>query len=145
VRGRRNGGVLLDTNIISEVRKGDRCHANVAVWYAGLSDADIFLSTLVVGEIGKGVERVRTTDQAKAEALEGWLSAVVDGFAERILPIDTRAAEEWGRMSAIRSVPVINALLAATAKVNGLILATRNVADVQGLGADVLNPFEVLD
>jgi predicted nucleic acid-binding protein len=139
----RSGGILLDTNIISEVRKGARCHASVAAWYARVPEGDIFLSTLVIGEIRKGIERVRAIDRAKAEALERWLSAVVEGCAQRILPLDTHAAEEWGRMSAIRSVPVIDALLAATAKVNGLTLATRNVAHVQGLGAQVLNPFEV--
>ncbi len=138
----QSGGVLIDTNIISEVRKGKRCDANVAAWYAGVSEADIFLSALVVGEIRKGIERVRGSDQARAEALERWLAAVIEGFAQRILPVDTRVAEEWGRMSAIRSVPVVDALLAATAKANGLILATRNVADVQGLGVTVLNPFE---
>lgn len=136
-------GVLLDTNIISEVRKGNRCDANVAAWYARVPESDIFLSALVIGEIRKGIERARATDRAKAEALERWLAAVVEGFAQRILPLDLRAAEEWGRISAIRSVPVIDALLAATAKVNGLALATRNVADVQGLGARVVNPFDV--
>ncbi len=134
---------LVDTNVVSEIRKGERCHPAVAAWWAGVEDRDLFLSALTLGEIRKGIERARAIDRAKAEALERWLSAVVEGFAQRVLPLDTRAAEEWGRMSAIRSVPVIDALLAATAKVNGLTLATRNVAHVQGLGALVLNPFEV--
>ena len=64
-------------------------------------------------------------------------------FGNRVLPVDAAVAEQWGRMNAIRPVPVIDALLAATAKANGLILVTRNVADVTGLGVDVLNPFEV--
>jgi predicted nucleic acid-binding protein len=74
--------------------------------------------------------------------LEAWLGEVVSGFGDRLLPVDAAVADEWGRMSAIRPVPVIDALLAATAKANGLTLVTRNEADVAGLGIEVLNPFE---
>jgi hypothetical protein len=74
--------------------------------------------------------------------LEAWLGEVVSGFGDRVLAVDAATAEEWGRMSAIRPVPVIDALLAATAKTNGLTLVTRNEADVAGLGVDVLNPFD---
>jgi toxin FitB len=67
---------------------------------------------------------------------------VQKAFAERVLPVDQLVAEEWGRMTAARSVPSIDALLAATAKVHRMTLVTRNLSDVSGLGADVLNPFE---
>jgi toxin FitB len=133
---------LIDTNIISEVRKGDRCDGHVATWFASIDDADIYLSVLVVGEIRKGIERARRTDPAQARALEKWLSTLKQSYGERILPIDQMVADEWGSMSAIRSVPTVDTLLAATAKIHRLTLATRNVADVAGLGADVLNPFE---
>ena len=76
-----------------------------------------------------------------AAALEAWLGEVVAGFADRVLPVDAAVAEEWGRMNAIRPVPVIDALLAATAKANGLTLVTRNEADVAGIEVEVLNPF----
>jgi toxin FitB len=133
---------LIDTNIISEVRKGARCNANVAAWYASIGDEDIYLSVLVLGEIRKGIERVRTTDPSQARALENWLAAVTNSFAERVLPIDQAVAEEWGRMGAKGPVSTIDALLAATAKVHGMTLATRNVSDVAGLGAEFVNPFE---
>ena len=133
---------LIDTNIISEVRKGDRCDPRVAVWYASIDDADIYLSVLVLGEIRKGVERARPNDPARARALETWLSAVRESFADRVLPIDPAIADEWGRMSAGRPVSTVDALLAATAKVHRLTLVTRNVTDVADLGADVLNPFK---
>ncbi len=133
---------LIDTNIISEVRKGPRCDANVAAWYGSIDDASIYLSVLVLGEIRKGIERARPSDPARANALEQWLSAVVKSFADRILPIDRAVADEWGRMSAKRPVSTIDALLAATAKVHRMTLATRNVADVADLGAAVFNPFE---
>jgi toxin FitB len=133
---------LIDTNIISEVRKGERCDGHVAAWFASIDDEDIFLSVLVVGEIRKGIERARRTDPAQARGLEKWLSTLKQSYGERILPIDQMVADEWGSMSAIRPLPTVDALLAATAKIHRMTLATRNVADVAGLGVDVLNPFE---
>jgi len=133
---------LIDTNIISEVRRGANCDRNVAAWYDSIIDADIYLSVLVLGEIRKGIERARPKDPAQARALEKWLTDVVQSFAERILPIDHVVADEWGRMSAKRPLSTTDALLAATAKVHGMTLATRNIVDVADLGTDILNPFK---
>ena len=132
---------LIDTNVISEIRKGNRCDPGVATWWAEVAEDDLWLSALVLGEIRKGVELARRRDPQKAAALEAWLGEVVAGFADRVLPVDAAVADEWGRMNAIRPVPVIDALLAATAKANGLTLVTRNEADVAGIGVEVLNPF----
>jgi predicted nucleic acid-binding protein len=132
---------LLDTNVISEVRKGQRCDRHVRDWYDSIADADVFLSTLVVGEIRKGVELARVRDPDKADALEQWLGQVEVAFDGRVLGIDNAVAHRWGRMSALRPTPVIDCLLAATAAVNRLTLVTRNDGDVAGLGAKVLNPF----
>lgn len=134
---------LIDTNIISEVRKGDRGNPAVVSWWNSVGEDDLWLSPLVLGEIRKGVELVRPRDPRRAEALEAWLADVMSRFGNRVLPVDTAVAEQWGRMNAVRPVPVIDALLAATAKANGLTLVTRNVADVEGLDVDVLNTFEV--
>ena len=133
---------LLDTNVIFELRKGDKCHPAVADWWARVSENELYLSTLVIGEIRKGVELARAKDPHKADVLERWLGEIASAFADRILPIGSDVADEWGRMNAIRPIPVIDALLAATAKAKGLTLVTRNGPDVAGLGADVLNPFE---
>jgi predicted nucleic acid-binding protein len=133
---------LIDTNVISEVRKGGKCDPNVAAWWQSVDDADIYLSVLVLGEIRKGVERARPNDPAQARALEKWLATVVESFAERILPVDHAVADEWGRMSAKRPVSTIDALLSATAKVHGMTLATRNISDIADLGAEFVNPFE---
>jgi toxin FitB len=132
---------LIDTNIISEVRKGERCNRQVASWYASIDDADIYLSVLVLGEIRVGIERARAKDIVKAEALERWLAAVHESFADRILPVDHVVADAWGRMSAKRSVPTVDALLAATAKAHRMTLATRNISHVADLGVDLFNPF----
>jgi len=132
---------LIDTNIISEVRKGERCDPHVSAWYASIADEQLFLSTLVLGEIRKGVELVRPRDADKAAALEQWLQQIEAAFDGRVLGIDNAVSDQWGRMSAIRSIPVIDGLLAATAATNGLTLVTRNDRDIAGLGAMVLNPF----
>lgn len=132
---------LIDTNIISELRKGERCDTHVSAWYASIADDDLFLSTLVLGEIRKGVELARPRAAGKAAALERWLREVETAFDGRVLGIDNAVSDQWGRMGAIRPIPVIDGLLAATALVNGLTLVTRNDRDVAGLGATVLNPF----
>ena len=124
---------LLDTNIISEIRKGDRCDPAVTTWWADVAEDDLWLSAPVLGEIRKGVELARRRDPRKAIALETWLGDVVARFGDRVLPVDAALAVEWGRINAIRPVPVIDALLAATAKANGLTFVTRNCADVAGL------------
>lgn len=132
---------LLDTNIVSELRKGSRCDANVAAWYAQVESDQLFMSVLTLGEIRKGVERARRRDPARARVLERWLADLSRTYADRLIPVDRDIADEWGRMAAIRTLPIIDGLLAATAKVHGLTLVTRNVDDVTGLGAKLLNPF----
>ena len=136
---------LIDTNIISEVRKGARCDARVSAWYASVADEELFLSTLVLGEIRKGVELARPRDAGRALALERWLGDVQAAFDGRVLGIDNAVSDRWGRMSAIRPLPAIDGLLAATALTHGLTLVTRNDRDVAGLGAMVLNPFKGAD
>jgi toxin FitB len=133
---------LIDTNIISEVRKGSSCDELVASWYASIDDADLYLSVLVLGEIRKGIELARRRDSVKAKALESWLTQVDAAFGDRVLPIDRAVTDECGRMSALRPIPVIDGLLAATAKVHRMTLVTRNDANVSGIGARVLNPFK---
>lgn len=132
---------LLDTNVISEVRKSTLVNPGLSRWYEAVADEDLCLSVLVLGEIRKGLERLRPREQERAEVLENWLQKVAFAFGDRILPVDAAIAEEWGRMSTKRAVPVVDCLMAATARVHGLVLVTRNEADVAGLGAKVLNPF----
>jgi hypothetical protein len=132
---------LLDTNVISELRKGERADANVRAWFGELGDEEIYLSVLTIGEIRRGVESVRRRDTDSAAALDGWLARLGEAHRDRILPVDRAIAEEWGRMNVPDPLPVVNGLLAATAKVAGLIFATRNVADVEGAGIDLVDPF----
>ena len=133
---------LIDTNIISEVRKGERCNPNVARWYSSIGDDELYLSVLVLGEIRRGVELARPRDPDKASMLDAWLKEVTDAFQGRLLSVNQTVADRWGRMNAKRTLSVVDGLLAATATVHGLTLATRNIGDVADTGANVVNPFD---
>lgn len=133
---------LLDTNVISEIRKGPRCDRNVTDWYAGISDSQLYLSILIVGEVRKGVEKLRLRQDPQARVLDAWLAEVEKAFVGRMLPIDRAVSDVWGVMSAARTRPVIDTLLAATAQVHRMTLVTRDAAAAEGLGVSVLNPFK---
>ena len=133
---------LLDTNIISEIRKGPRCHPNVAAWYSNLEEESLYLSVLVLGEIRKGIEGLRGRDAGKANELDLWLEQLQTSFQSQILPVDITISQEWGRLSSLHTVPVIDGLLAATATAHRLVLVTRNTRDFADLGIQLLNPFE---
>jgi toxin FitB len=132
---------LLDTNVISELRKGERADANVRAWFDGLDDEEIYLSVLSIGEIRRGIESVRRRDPDSAAALDSWLAHLDETHGDRILGVDRTVAEEWGRMNVPDPLPVVDGLLAATARVAGLTFVTRNVADVKSSGVELLDPF----
>lgn len=132
---------LIDTNVISELRKGERADPAVTSWFAALADEEVFLSVLTIGEIRRGIESIRRRDPDAASALDSWLGRVYGAHRDRIVEIDQAIAEEWGRLNVPDPVPVIDGLLAATAKVTGLTLATRNTADVARTGVALLDPF----
>ncbi len=132
---------LLDTNVISELRKGERANPSVASWFAGVADEEIFLSVLTIGEIRRRVESVRRRDPDSAATLDSWLARLSEAHRDRIVAVDRPIAEEWGRMNVPDPLPVVDGLLAATARILGLTLVTRNTADVEGTGIELLDPF----
>ena len=111
-------------------------------WYEKARPAEIFLSALTVGEIRLGIERLRARDATQADRLEQWLHRLQTAYADHIIGIDAETAEEWGRINVPSPVPVIDGLLAASAKARGWTLVTRNTADVAGSGVLLLNPFD---
>jgi toxin FitB len=131
---------LLDTNVVAEVRKA-RADARVLAWYDGVDDTELFVSVLVVGEIQQGVTRLRRKDPRQAAAYDAWLGRLRREFADRILLVTQDVALEWGRQSASDPLPVVDGLMAATAVVYGLTVATRNVSDFERAGVMVFNPF----
>ena len=132
---------LLDTNVVSELRKRGRCDENVTAWYTSVSGDELFLSVLTLGEIRKGIELIRDRDPDQAVVLENWLSCVEQKYEDRTLSIDIAITDAWGRMHYIRNVSVIDGLLAATAKVHDMTLVTRNIEHFEDLGIKLLNPF----
>jgi predicted nucleic acid-binding protein len=138
------GGYLLDTNIISETRR-KRPFEGVVDFLATADDEALFLSVVTLGELRKGLQAKRRTDPAVADELAGWVDGIEQLFADRILPIDVAAARLWGELSAARSAPVVDMLIAATAITRGLTLVTRNVRDFQVAGASLIDPWDGRD
>jgi toxin FitB len=134
---------LLDTNVLSEARR-PHGNAQVRAWLASVPGDHLHLSVLTVGEIRLGIERLRRRDPAQAAVFETWLSALHRNYAERLLPVSAEIAEEWGRLNVPNPVPTVDGLLAATARVHGFTLVTRNSADVVRTGVRLLDPFEPL-
>lgn len=132
---------LLDTNVVSELRKGRRVDPNVREWFRTVDDDALYLSVLVIGEIRQGIERLRVRDAPAAANLERWLKALVESYGERVLPVDAEVADRWGRLNVPDPISAVDGLLAATALVHSLTLVTRNVRDVRRTGVLHLDPF----
>ena len=133
---------LVDTNILSELRKGKRCHKAVGAWFAAVDDDELFLSVLVIGEMQRGADRIRRRDPKGADALDRWLGNITATYADRILPITLAIARLWGSFGVPDPIPTVDGLLAATAVHHELVLATRNVKDVVRTGVQLVNPFD---
>lgn len=132
---------LLDTNVVSELRR-PRPHGAVLEWMGAADDSDLHVSAVTLGELQSGVELTRRQDPAKAIELQRWLDALEGQFS--VLPMDGRTFREWARLMHGRSDTLYeDAMIAATARVHGLTVVTRNVADFRGFDVRVLNPFEL--
>ena len=132
---------LLDTNVISELRKGRRANAKVREWLGSVDDEELFLSVLVTGELRQGIERLRGRDPKAATSLERWLEQLLKDYEARILTVDAAIADMWGRLNVPNPLSTIDGLLAATAIVHQLTLVTRNVRDVKRTGVAYVDPF----
>lgn len=131
---------LLDTNIVSELRK-PRPHGGVLAWVESIDDSALHLSAVTLGEIQAGIEITRRQDADKAAQIEAWLDAVAGTY--NILPMDGPSFRTWARLMHGRSDTLYeDAMIAATAAVHHLTVVTRNVADLAGFGVPLLNPFD---
>ena len=131
---------LLDTNVVSELRK-PRPHGAVLTWLQARDDGELHLSAVTIGEIQAGIELTRQQDAPKAQAIEAWLEQVATTW--NVLPMDAPAFRAWARLMHRRSDTVTeDAMIAATAQMHGLTVVTRNVADLKPFGVPLLNPFE---
>ncbi|MPZ19377.1 MAG: PIN domain-containing protein [Luteitalea sp.] len=129
--------------VLSETRKR-RANERVMAFLAAAEASSLFISALTVGELRKGVDMKRRTDPDAAAQIGNWVDGLELTFADRILPIDAPAARRWGELSADRSRPVIETLIAATALVHDCTLVTRNTSDVEDLGVPLLDPWQVV-
>lgn len=130
---------LLDTDVVSELRK-PRPHGAVVAWLESLNDVDLFLSAVTIGEIQAGIELTREQNPEKAKEIEAWLDLVAGAY--NVLPMDVPSFRAWARLMHRKSDTLYeDAMIAATAQVHGLTIATRNVADFRALGMEVFNPF----
>ncbi len=132
---------LLDTNVISETRKRNP-DPNVLAWLQGADQKDLYVSVLTIGEPTKAIALHRRRDPGAAAGLAHWLRGIEELFADRIILIDAPIARTWGEVNAERPLPVVDSLLAATAKVRGFTLVSRNVKDVRSTGVVVVNPWD---
>ena len=130
---------LLDSNVVSEFRK-PKPHGGVVTWLESIDDSHLYLSALTLGEIQAGIELTREQDAVKAGEIESWLEQVAEAY--NVLPMDASAFRAWARLMHRKSDTLYeDAMIAATAKVHGLTVVTRNGADFKALGVDVMNPF----
>jgi predicted nucleic acid-binding protein len=132
---------LVDTNVISEIRKRDKAHPNVVRWVVQTPAEDIYTSVLVLAEIRRGIELKRRRDPEQAKALDRWFSQMRTRLADRVLSVDESVAEAWALLGLPNPLPLVDGLLAATVKVHGLTLVTRNVSDLATAGVPLLDPF----
>jgi toxin FitB len=131
---------LLDTNVISELRR-PRPHGAVVAWLEGVDDHDLHLSAVTLGELQAGVEITREQDPERASQIESWIDQVAQTW--NVLPLDDRTFRVWAKLMHRRSDDLLaDALIAATAIINHLVVVTRNVRDFTPLGVETLNPFE---
>lgn len=135
---------LVDTNVISEARKGSRADPGVIAFWAeaARNNAPPFISAITIGELRRGVDLIRHRgDQQQAAALEAWLAQVLQDYGDRVLALDCEAAQLWGRLRVPHPHNAIDKQIAAIALLHDLTVVTRNLDDFTGTGVRLLNPF----
>jgi len=131
--------VILDTNVISELKRGR--NADVTAWFAAIAPERVYTSVIVLGEIRHGIELIARRDKAQAEVLERWYASVRQRLGNRVLAIDEAVMTIWSKISVPDRLPAYDGLIAATALAHGMVIATRNTADYRRVGVAVIDPW----
>jgi len=135
---------LVDTNVISEARKGARAHPGVRAFFAAASEQEqpLYVASISIGELRRGVDLIRRRgDGPQADALEHWLAELLEAYGDRVLVLDAEAAQLWGRLRVPHPEHALDKQIAAIALLHGLTVVTRNTADFLPTGVALLNPF----
>jgi predicted nucleic acid-binding protein len=132
---------LVDTNVVSELRRGRNAAAAVTAWFAAIPAEHIFTSVIVLGEVRRGIELLARRDKPQAEMLERWYASMRQQLGRRVLPIDESIMMMWSRISVPDALPAYDGLIAATALVNNMTVATRNTADFRRVGVSAVDPW----
>lgn len=134
---------LVDTNVISEARKGIKANPGVRKFFQITAPGNIYISAQTIGEIRRGGENIRHRgDLPQTSKLEKWLNLVVSDYADKILTFDEECAQVWGRLMSPHPEHPIDKQIAAIALIHDLAVVTRNVDDFRGTGVEIVNPFE---
>ncbi len=134
---------LVDTNVISEARKGAKANRGVQKFFQSTAPEDLYLSAQTIGEIRRGLENIRHRgDLPQTRKLEKWLDLVVSDYADKILTFDEECAQVWGRLMSPHPEHPIDKQIAAIALLHDMAVVTRNVDDFRGTGVEIVNPFE---
>lgn len=132
---------LIDTSVISELRKGTRANSGVIRWFERHTGDDFWLSVLVVAELHRAAALIRRRSPIAADKLDSWLVTLEASYSERILPVTLDVVRQWTSLGTEDPLPVVDGLLAATALTHGLTIVTRNAAEIERSGASWENPF----
>ena len=135
---------LVDTDVISDVRKGDKANAGVRAFFAraGHEGTELFLSAITIGELRQGLERIRRRgDRPQAQRLERWLAQITTAYADRILPLDEDTAHVWGHLRVPHPENPLDKQIAATALIHDLVVVSGNTDHYEPTGVQVINPF----
>jgi predicted nucleic acid-binding protein len=135
--------VLVDTNVVSELKRGRHADPRVVAWFSKMPIECVFTSVIVLGEIRRGIELVARRDKSQAEMLERWYASIRERLANRVLAVDEPVMMIWSKISVPHLLPAYDGLIAATALAHSMTVVTRNALDYQRAGVDVLDPWGV--
>jgi len=133
---------LLDSNVVSELRKKKSMNTGVLNFFQSIDSAEVYLPVQTIGELRRGVENLRNRgDVSQAKKIEGWLNLILSEYSDRIIEFDADCAQVWGRLMSPHNQNAVDKQIAAIGLIHGMSIVTRNVKHFAGTGTTLINPF----